>query len=87
MKMDKVSRFCFLVAEINKMQTELSKKEKDFYYGGRSFEEVYSYRIEELEELKEELSTILYSIVGERQSEAIKQLFPNIPEIATNGEN
>lgn len=87
MKMDNISRFCFLVTEINKIQADLSKKEEDFYDGGHSFEEVYSYRIEELEKLKEELSTILYSIVGEHQSEETKQLFPNMPEITTNGEN
>ena len=76
-----------MVAEINKKQTELSKKEEDFYYGGHPFEEVYGYSIEELEKLKEELSTILFSITREHQSEVTKQKFPNMPEITTNGEN
>ena len=84
MKIDNISRFCFLVAEINKKQSRLLKEENNFYDGGYSFEETYKTDIAELKQLKEELSLVIRNIVGENYANSVMQLFPNVPECVTN---
>lgn len=54
-----IKRYCQLIVEINERYKFLDHERSIFYDGGHSFEEVYSYEIENLLKLEGEFIDIL----------------------------
>ena len=59
---ENIKRFCEVILEINTINKELDKEKADFYYGGYSFEECNSNKINELVDLQNELKVLLKEI-------------------------
>ena len=59
MTSEEIKEFCHLVIRINEVNCELDKDREDFYYGGHSFEQVFSHRFEFLKQLEDRLYELL----------------------------
>lgn len=60
-----IKRYCQLVIEIRERYEVLDNEKNYFYDGGYSFEEVYSYQIEELAKLEGEFIDTLKRLTND----------------------
>ena len=59
MMTNEINRFCFIVAEINRLNEILDKEKANYYDGGYTFEECHSIQINELKVAQEECQELL----------------------------